>query len=86
MGYSPWRRKESDTTKRLSIHTHTHTHTRLPGKQRDGARELWWQGAFRARKEQDLGVCKLGLGLAGALGRKATQTTHQSSQCCQLLA
>ena len=25
-GYSPWGRKESDTTERL-IHTHTHTHT-----------------------------------------------------------
>ena len=26
MGYSPWGRKESDTTERLT-HTHTHTHT-----------------------------------------------------------
>ena len=26
MGYSPWRRKESDTTERLNTHTHTHTH------------------------------------------------------------
>ena len=24
--YSPWGRKESDTTERLSTHTHTHTH------------------------------------------------------------
>ena len=31
MGYSPWSRKESDMTERLSAlthaHTHTHTHT-----------------------------------------------------------
>ena len=26
-GYSPWGRKESDMTERLSTHTHTHTHT-----------------------------------------------------------
>ena len=26
-GYRPWSHKESDTAKRLSIHTHTHTHT-----------------------------------------------------------
>ena len=26
-GYSPWGRKESDTTGKLSAHTHTHTHT-----------------------------------------------------------
>ena len=25
-GYSPWGRKESDTTELLSMHTHTHTH------------------------------------------------------------
>ena len=28
MSYSPWGRKELDTTKRLT-HTHTHTHTHL---------------------------------------------------------
>ena len=31
MGYSPWGRKESDTTEyarvRARVHTHTHTHT-----------------------------------------------------------
>ena len=27
-GYSPWVRKESDTTERLT-HTHTHTHTHM---------------------------------------------------------
>ena len=27
VGYSPWGRKELDTTERLSMHTHTHTHT-----------------------------------------------------------
>ena len=27
MGYSPWDRKESDKTERLT-HTHTHTHSR----------------------------------------------------------
>ena len=25
-GYSPWGRKESDTTKHTHTHTHTHTH------------------------------------------------------------
>ena len=67
-------------TKQLSGHTHVCLESR------EGARELWGQGAFQARKEEDPGVWKLGLGLAGALGRKATQTPHQSSQCCQLLA
>ena len=28
-GYSPWGRKESDTTKRARTHTHTHTRTVL---------------------------------------------------------
>ena len=28
VGYSPWGRKESDTTEQLT-HTHTHTHTRF---------------------------------------------------------
>ena len=27
MGYSPWSRKESDMTERLSALTHAHTHT-----------------------------------------------------------
>ena len=27
VGYSPWGRKELDTTERLSAHAHTHTHT-----------------------------------------------------------
>ena len=30
-GYSPWGRKESDTTKRARTHTHTHTHTNCVG-------------------------------------------------------
>ena len=25
--YSPWGRKDSDTTEHLRVHTHTHTHT-----------------------------------------------------------
>ena len=29
VGYSPWGRKELDTTERLT-HTHTHTHTHTP--------------------------------------------------------
>ena len=30
VGYSPWGRKESDTTERLTrTHTHTHTHTHI---------------------------------------------------------
>ena len=30
LGYSPWGRKESDTTEQLThTHTHTHTHTRF---------------------------------------------------------
>ena len=28
-GYSPWGRKQSDTTGKLSARTHTHTHTLL---------------------------------------------------------
>ena len=28
-GYSPWDRKESDTTEHISMHTHTHTHTHI---------------------------------------------------------
>ena len=32
-GYSPWSRKESDTTERLTYtHTHTHTHTHIHTK------------------------------------------------------
>ena len=27
MGYSPWGRKELDTTEQLNTHIHTHTHT-----------------------------------------------------------
>ena len=27
MGYSPWGRKELDTTEHTRAHTHTHTHT-----------------------------------------------------------
>ena len=29
VGYSPLGRKESNTTKQLSVHAHTHTHTRI---------------------------------------------------------
>ena len=42
VGYSPWGRKESDTTERLT-HTHTHTHEGFPGGS-DGKASVYISG------------------------------------------
>ena len=44
MGYSPWGRKESDTTEQLRTDTHTHTHTHTqhtlsPGPHQNGSQD-----------------------------------------------
>ena len=41
MGFSPWGRKESDTTERVHTHARAHTHTHTHTHTGPTGRELW---------------------------------------------
>ena len=61
MGYSPWGRKESDTTEGTNTHTHTHTHTYLLHIGFPGGGAIGKESSCQCRRHRDPGLIS-GLG------------------------